>query len=342
VASAAGSAQPASALPLDLRLDGFFLPRVALDQVPLQRALGLLQGQLVDLNVLHAEDLAKLRISLPTDAASRRVTFRSGPISFLKAVRAVAALGGCDVTVEEPTLSLVLRREIYPELPNKKDVRDMLAGRFNPDGSAAASDPNRVAALLADAASLGIPVPSDRSLESLGQLPITRGQWLALQALTDAREQLGQYALPSFQLYYSGGGATGGNRIINEEETPGLKAQLAASGTQPPVVLKPSAVDLMNFGSSSPYPGISIQPAGEGFQITIAQNDLPAGLPSEAAAPPVQATYTANTAGDGGLTFLIGRGQGITLSLSDIGVSSAFGRADTITIVPTDPNPSQP
>jgi hypothetical protein len=74
--------------PLDQRLDAFYLTGVEMNQQPLDRDIGLLQGQLRLLD--QRGRMGDLRVIIPRNAARRMVSLTSGPISFLKAVQVLA------------------------------------------------------------------------------------------------------------------------------------------------------------------------------------------------------------------------------------------------------------
>lgn len=312
--AAAGAADK----PLPDRLDHFFLAGVALEKVSLRDAVGILQGQLQQLNFLNAEAIKKLRITVPSDAAGRRITFHSGPIAFLKAIRAVAALGGCEVSVDEATLALILHREIFPQVPERRDVRDFLAGRVGNDGKQAADDPERLAELAADAVSLGIALDADRPLSSQTSLLVTRGQWTALQMLTDSREQFRQIPVHNYQMYFTNGGAPNStNQIITEEGVSELRRNLQATNTAPGLTVTPSVRPLAGAGAANPaLPSLTLQPLGEVTQINLA---LAEPRPSTPANTPVQTTVRLIV----GYTGALSSGQGLLLT-----INSAQGYSD--------------
>ncbi|MDZ4287385.1 MAG: sigma-70 family RNA polymerase sigma factor [Prosthecobacter sp.] len=280
------------------RLERFFLPSLALDNVPLNGALGILQGYLQELNFLNAKVLEKVHITVPTAAAGRRITFHSGPIAFLKAVRAVAALGGCDVTIEGPALVLTLRRETFPQPQERRNLRALLAGRFNKDGSAAADNPAHLAALLADAAALGIPIDPSRPLEAQSWPLLTRGQWEALQELTHSREQLNLFPAPSYDLYITEGSVNPTNGVIGEQEVAQIEANLEPIASVPAVIAEPPPEPVPEEGAAtlaavpqaapdSPPPAnvsqvpagqpvIFVQPWGEGRKVTVSWSSIAA------------------------------------------------------------------
>ncbi len=299
------------------RLDSFFLPRVSLKQVPLREALGLLQGQLLELNHLKAEALDKLRVTVPADASQRRITFESGPIAFLKAVRAVAALGGCDVAVDEASLALILHPEIYPQQPEKKDVMSLLAGLTNLDGHPAAEDPQRVAALVADAVSLGI----TGDVTAGTPVPVTRGQWVALQMLTEARQQRLHLVLPAFNVYLVEEGSEQQDRVLTEGEVEQIQKQNVAPVLQiPSGQMLPLGPDFVKGG-----PSIQVEPQGEVITITIPMPINPGGSPADMKL----------AANDGNAyesrAMVIGPGQAGLLTLVD---GSGAGMAFTGKILP--------
>ncbi|MDZ4286595.1 MAG: hypothetical protein U0984_01475, partial [Prosthecobacter sp.] len=304
---------------LPQRLDSFFLAGVALDQVPLREALGILQGQLQELNFLNAEALQKLRVTVPADAAGRRITFHSGSIAFLKAVRAVAALGGCEVTVDEPTLALILQRGIFPQVAERRDLRNILAGRVNADGTAAASDPDRLAALMADASSLGIALDPTRPLAEQASLPMTRGQWAALQLLTDTREQLSQFPMPNFQLYLTEGDPSEADKVIEEDQAKKMQANFQSTGTAPVAVVTPVLSPLFALGSQAPtLPPITAQPLGEVTQVTVNWSLPPSSAPTAAEPTPEQPAATT-------VTGVLLAGQGMSTMVDSATASRLSG-----------------
>lgn len=266
------------AIPLPARLDTFFLTEVHFDQVPLNQALGLLQGQLRELNYRKTAILDQLRVTVPADAASRPITFHSGPISFLKAAQAIAALAGCDMTVDEPTLALILHREIYPQMPHKRDLREVLASRLNSDGTSALEDPVRIQELLTDAAKLGVTVDLQKPEESLIGLPMTRGQWSALQTLTDARDQLRQMPAPTFQLFYADDNPASSNRVIPQEEVAEMQKNPPNTGG-----ITPQFVQIPLIASNNPplHSPLSTRPLGEDFEFIVRGTGTSADSPAD-------------------------------------------------------------
>jgi hypothetical protein len=178
-------------------------------------------------------DLAKLRIHVPTGASARRVTFFSGAIPFLKAVRSVAALAGCDVLVSEPEITLTMQSGIFPHLAEKRTLSDMLAGRLNADGTAMVDDADRLAGLWEDAATLGIAVNED------GSAALSRGQWEALRMMSDSRDQVGRIPMPAFAVYVVPTDTLAQNRALTPEEIAAFQRSIVVQGIQPLTTITP-------------------------------------------------------------------------------------------------------
>lgn len=335
--SAIGAPHSLSEKSLPDRLDSFFLPRVSLKQVTLREALGLLQGQLLELNHLKADTLEKLRVTVPADAAQRRITFESGPISFLKAVRAVAALGGCDLSVDEVTLALILHREIYPQQPEKRNIRSMLAGRTNADGFAAGEDAQRLAALAADALSLGI----SGDVLADGALPVTRGQWEALRMLTEAREQRHDLAMPGFLIYLVEEGSNQKDRVLTGSEVDQIRQQ----NVSPVLEVPPGQIPSFGTGIDKLTSILQIEPEGEVVRITLPPESLRDGPPSDSPNKLAMADNGAVTSiivlpGQGALMSMHGStnaGGFISTNLSS-GSGLSWG-GNQIIIIPQNPPP---
>jgi hypothetical protein len=254
-------AESASQEPTELlteHLDRFFLTGVSLDNIPLSRAIGILQGQLNEVNRDAALALDQLRVLVPTGASQRRITFHSGPIPFLKAVRAVAALAGCEVEVSEPQITITIQQSIYPELVKKRVLSDMLAGRLNARGSPSISDPDRLAALRADAESLGVKPAID------GSVAITRGQWEALKMLTETRDLLGRLPMPSYAIYaVPSNNQPRGNRVLSMKEVEQERQRIIAAKAEPLVIFTPQLASPTNRAP------IQFLPYGDTVSLTL-------------------------------------------------------------------------
>lgn len=219
-------------VPLTTRLDNFWLKGVSLDQVPLIQALAALRQLLVAADDKHTLPLDKLTVSVPPGASGRRVSFHSGAITYLKAVRAVAALAGCDVTVTDLSIALQIIPGTYPQVAETRQLADMLADRMSADGIPMIQNQARLNQLWSDAARLGISVNAD------GTAQISRGQWQALMMMTDAQDQLDENR-PAFAIYLVPDGHIPQTGVLTPEQTQQLQENLVAQGIQPIAVVVP-------------------------------------------------------------------------------------------------------
>lgn len=180
-------------------LSRFYLNDLVLERVPLQKAAGLLMERLRTDDAQARELLPRLRIVVPTAAASRLVSFRAGAMPFLSALESVAALTGCELRqTSETTLELAPDGQRWPQTAARADLLDFLDGLVNEDGTAAWQDETRLAELVVDARSLGIEL--DLEQPEWHMAPLTPGQRQALKTMTDAREALRQLPLPEYEL----------------------------------------------------------------------------------------------------------------------------------------------
>lgn len=226
-------APPATEVTLTERLDGFFLNGVMLVRVPLSQALAILQQQLVQADYLKTLPLNSLHVTVPAGAAARRVTLQTASIPYLKAVRAVAALAGCDVQVEATSITLILQPGIFPQVTEKLALGELLAGRLTPDGVAMVEDADRVEALWEDAAWLGVSVMED------GSASISRGQWEALRQMTDSRDLLGLIPMPTFALYVVPEDSAPPEGLLTQEQLQQFQQTVEGAGFQPTATLTP-------------------------------------------------------------------------------------------------------
>ncbi len=182
--------QPAEDTPpdsLQKQLDQFFLTGVDLDKVPLGRALKMLEDQLRELNFANKAELAALHVLLPPGAGAQPVTFHSGSISFLKAVRALAALAGYDVNADDTSVSLLARGGGNPLRQESRSLNTLLTRL----GTTSDPSRNRLTELFNDARSLGLQLNS--SLDENGNivgLQATPGQFEALALMAQSRDQI--------------------------------------------------------------------------------------------------------------------------------------------------------
>lgn len=314
-------------------LDRFFLTGVSLDKVPLSRAIGILQGQLNEVNRDAALALDQLRVLVPTGASQRRITFHSGPIPFLKAVRAVAALAGCEVEVSEPQITITIQQSIYPELVKKRVLSDMLAGRLNASGSPSITDPERLAALREDAESLGVKPAVD------GGVAISRGQWEALKMLTETRDLLGRLPMPSYAIYaVPSDNQPQTNRVLTAEEVDKERQKMVAARVVPLVTFTPQLASPTNRAP------IQFQPYGDTVSLTLnpaydPEADRRARMGPQPGANPVVASAMPVSKENGEGILISGRHLGVN-SLS-FGLSAQSPAGDMLLILPVT-TPSSP
>ncbi|MBV6499052.1 MAG: hypothetical protein CJBNEKGG_01502 [Prosthecobacter sp.] len=260
----AGLNAPAAVEPtLVERLDLFFIRGVSLDQVPLGQAMAELRQALVEKDSLKTLPVERLRVTVPAGALGRRVTFFSGPISYLKAVRAVAALAGCDVEVDDLTIALILQPGIFPQVVEKRVLTDLLAGRISSGGVPMVEDPDRMVLLWEDAASLGIPMAAD------GTAQLSRGQWEALRLLTDMRDQVGLMPMPTFAVYAVPQDAAPPDGVITPEQKQDSLNKIQSLGLQPVLTFTPRLA-----GPNNPDP-VMLEPDGDRLKLVAARGPMP-------------------------------------------------------------------
>lgn len=278
-------AELASEMPLTSRLDAFFLSEVNLDHVPLSQALAYLQKQLLDLHDPQSLDLTSLKIHVSAGANARPVSFVSGPIPFVKAVRALAALAGCDVELNGNEIFLKMQSGIYPHLAENRTLSDMLAGRVNQDGLALVDDARRIDELWQDAASLGIVVHEN------GTAFVSRGQWEALRMMSDTRDQVAMLPMPSFAIYLMPASTPVEARFLTPDEVTNFTQSVAEQNLQPVLTIKPT---LASPGNLEP---LVIQPVGEQFTLALNPKLQPQVLNDSplAAASPMQTNLWSST-----------------------------------------------
>jgi hypothetical protein len=322
------ASKPASERPaaerLNQRLDAFYLTGVALRQEPLDRALGLLQGQLRVLD--QRGRMGDLRVIIPRNAATRRVSLTSGPISFLKAVQVLAALAGCDVATDEHHLSLVLREEIYPQPASQSSLLEVLAGRSSPDGRPAEQDEVTLAALREDAQRLGIELDPERSEGWNARL--SKGQRTALLHLTEARQALALMPAPAYQLYVAEEAAAGSTAVVDQNLGEDEAKQLLDSGSFAGPVARFTAAPMI---STPEAPMIRYRPAGEGLQLVVEAAGSPSGPAAETAVPGVSLMADQ--------PVLLGSSATASLVESGILMPNPTGARQILLLVPVPPTP---
>jgi hypothetical protein len=248
-------------------LDAYFLKGVALNKVTLKEALGEMQADMLAVNFLNAEVVSRLRVTVSADAAGRRVSLKSGPISFLKAVQTLAAQAGCEVEVGELLLAVESREQPFPQPTARHDLREVLAGRFDSDGVAESDRPDLMAKVWADAVDQGFVVA-----EAVGTGPVrlTQGQVETLRGLAEARAQLDQMPTQEYQLRRVAAGTLTQGRVLDAAEVRGFLAQ-PTSGSQTSVVtVKPGQrVALEGEQVGLPRMEVEFLPVGQGFQVGL-------------------------------------------------------------------------
>lgn len=182
-------------LTLTQRLDDFFLPNVSLENLPLGQALAKLKQMLLTIDKDKALALHKLVVTVPTSALGRLVTLHSASISYLEAVRTVAAMAGCEVDLGEQRITLKTLPGAWPQVAQKRSILDVLEGLFTKDGKPMSQDPDQVVKLKEDIASLGLRLGKDDSLN------LTVSQQDALRRLMDERRRRESSLIPPLTVY---------------------------------------------------------------------------------------------------------------------------------------------
>ena len=270
-----------TAEPLRRLLDDFFLTGVDLDKVPLRQALRELEDQLRELNFASSAEIAALRVQLPAGEGSQPVTFHSGSISFLKAVRALAGLAGYDVNVADASVVLVARTNGSPYRPESRSVADLLAGQGGTD------DPtrNRLTELVNDARALNLQVnfAADGNATSLVATP---GEAQALALLAQSRDQV--RSLPALRFYVKATPAPPGSqdRILTGIEADQVRSDflLSANPQSPPAIITVPMQESSAPGATA-QPGeiyIAAGPVGtDRIYLNITPGPIDVGQPAQ-------------------------------------------------------------
>lgn len=251
--------------PLPVVLDEFFLTAVSLDRVPLREALQRLETQLRLLNYGQSALLAGLRATLPAGAANSEVTFHSGAISYLKAVRAIAALANCEVLVSDTGLALTSMVDSNRLKLQDRTLDSLLAN----DGRGLHNDRGE---LLQDARALGMLKAGD--LNTPSSLSGTQGQFEALAELADSRRQVRNLpdigVLPFIYSMEPGEKA----RALTEKEAQEQLRIATQNGTVSPEFLhvKPGTGSGAFSQPGGPDLLITAVPAGPYIQVSIIPN----------------------------------------------------------------------
>jgi hypothetical protein len=247
-------------------LDGYFLRGVDLKQVPLKEALGRLQADMMAVNFMGAEVVGRLRVTVSADAAGRRVSLKTGSISFLKAIEALAMQAGCEVEVGDLLLALQSKAQPFPQPTARHDLREVLAGRFDANGVSEADRPDLMAKVWEDAVAQGF-VAADAV--GGGPVRLTQGQVDTLRGLAEARGQVEQLPVQQYQMRLVAGGAFVPGQVLNEGEVKQILAQPANEGSVKVVVVKPGQRVAIDQGNAVAGSGMEfeVMPVGQGWQV---------------------------------------------------------------------------
>jgi hypothetical protein len=247
-------------------LNGYFLRGVDLKQVPLKEALGRLQADMMAVNFMGAEVVGRLRVTVSADAAGRRVSLKTGSISFLKAIEALATQAGCEVEVGDLLLALESKAQPFPQPTARHDLREVLAGRFDANGVSEADRPDLMAKVWEDAVAQGF-VAADAV--GGGPVRLTQGQVDTLRGLAESRSQMEQLPAQQYQMRLVAGGAFAPGQVLNEGEVKQILAQPANEGSVKVVVVKPGQRVAIDEGNAVVGSGMEfeVMPVGQGWQL---------------------------------------------------------------------------
>ena len=305
-------------------LNGYFLRGVDLKQVPLKEALGRLQADMIAVNFMGAEVVGRLRVTVSADAAGRRVSLKTGSISFLKAIEALAMQAGCEVEVGDLLLALESKAQPFPQPTARHDLREVLAGRFDANGVSEADRPDLMAKVWEDAVAQGF-VAADAV--GGGPVRLTQGQVDTLRGLAEARGQVEQLPAQQYQMRLVAGGAFAPGQVLNEVEVKQILAQPANEGAVKVVVVKPGqrvAIDEGNVvvGSGMEF---EVMPVGQGWQVGFFVGRGPSSLVPSGGIQIAGGSVTAvdgpsqlnSNQVDATAAVLVANGQGAVMAMGD-------------------------
>ncbi len=313
-------------------LSGYFLRGVDLKQVPLKEALGRLQADMMAVNFMGAEVVGRLRVTVSADAAGRRVSLKTGSISFLKAIEALAMQAGCEVEVGDLLLALESKAQPFPQPTARHDLREVLAGRFDANGVSEADRPDLMAKVWEDAVAQGF-VAADAV--GGGPVRLTQGQVDTLRGLAEARGQVEQLPAQQYQMRLVAGGAFAPGQVLNEGEVKQILAQPANEGSVKVVVVKPGQRVAIDEGNAVAVAGMEfeVMPVGQGWQLGFFVGRGPSSLVPSGG---IQIAGGSVTAVDGPsqlnsnqvnatAAVLVASGQGAVLELTGGAMIGAYG-----------------
>jgi hypothetical protein len=250
-----------------VRLDDFFLTSLDINDQPLGMVIEEMKRQARELNLDRDALFDRLQNSLPAEAAQRRVSLRCGAISFLKAMRTLASLAHCDVSIEAKHIALSARA-----LPTRKDEQAQAPARLLADsrGVPQSMAIERMAEMMVDAAGLGM----QQKLNARGQTELigTAAQFAALDELTQARDQIRVMPPLPLRVYVRQNNSPGGDRVLDKQEAERVRLELSGQPSAP-VMLRPSSddaplqkvVEQSQQSQAPPSIVLSSRPAGDGY-----------------------------------------------------------------------------
>lgn len=310
-------------------LDGYFLRGVDLKQVALKEALGRLQADMMAVNFMGAEVVGQLRVTVSADAAGRRVSLKTGAISFLKAIEALAMQAGCEVEVGDLLLAVESKAQPYPQPTARHDLREALAGRFDANGVAEADRPDLMAKVWEDAVAQGF-VAADAV--GGGPVRLTQGQVDTLRGLAEARGQVEQLPVQQYQMRLVAGGAFAPGQVLNEGEVKQLLTEPVSDGTMM-VTVKPGEKVAVSGEGAVAAVELEVMPVGQGWQVGLYVGRGPSSLvPSVGigiAGGGVQVGDAASQLNSNAVVastpVLVGNGQGAVMAMGDTVSKGADG-----------------
>jgi hypothetical protein len=194
------------------------------------------------------------------------VSLKTGSISFLKAIEALATQAGWEVEVGDLLLALESKAQPFPQPTARHDLREVLAGRFDANGVSEADRPDLMAKVWEDAVAQGF-VAADAV--GGGPVRLTQGQVDTLRGLAESRSQMEQLPAQQYQMRLVAGGAFAPGQVLNEGEVKQILAQPANEGSVKVVVVKPGqrvAIDEGNAVAGSEME-FEVMPVGQGWQL---------------------------------------------------------------------------
>ena len=253
--------------PFVTRLDDFFLTSLDFQDQPLGTVIEDMKRQARELNLDRDALFDRLSISLPAEAAQRRVSLHCGAISFLKAMRTLASLAHCDVSIEAQHIAFSTRA-----LPTRSDEQNQTPDRLLADNRGVPQylAGERFAEMLVDAVGLGI--RQKINLRGQTELIGTAAQFAALDELTQARDQIRVMPPLPLRVYVRQNNSPEGDRVLDKQEADRVRLELSGQPSAP-VMLRPSSddaplqkvVEQAQRAKAPPSVVLSSRPAGDGY-----------------------------------------------------------------------------